>query len=59
MADIVNSPRGSLETLFSISDYPWNRRFCTGEVISRTPSGWQPAAAVFPVKKRRKMRRFA
>ncbi|MGJ5178667.1 hypothetical protein ACQR16_28425 [Bradyrhizobium oligotrophicum] len=59
MADIANSPRVSLETLFSISGYPWNRRFCTGEVISRTLRSWQPAAAVFPIKKRRKMRRFA
>ncbi|WP_175345355.1 hypothetical protein [Bradyrhizobium sp. ORS 375] len=59
MADIAISPRGSLETLFSISGYPWNRQFCSGEVISRTLRAWQPAAGVFPVKKRRKLRLFA
>nr|WP_162093065.1 hypothetical protein [Bradyrhizobium sp. ORS 278] len=59
MADIAISPRGSLETLLSISGNPWNRRFSTGEVISRTLRAWQPAAGVFQVKKRRKMRLFA
>jgi hypothetical protein len=58
LADLAISPRAPLETLFSISGYPWNRHFCTGEVISRTLRGWQPARSVFPVKKRRKLRRF-
>src|SRR5438874_4739973 len=47
LADIDASPRALLETMFSISGYPQNRRVSTGEVISRSWLGWQPVLAAF------------
>src|ERR1700737_687324 len=52
LADIEASPRALLDTTFSISEYPWNRRVSTSEVISRRGSLWQPVAAGFPAQNR-------
>src|ERR1700737_5268029 len=50
LADIDASPRALLETMFSISQYPQNRRVSTSEVISRRGLGWQPVASGFPAQ---------
>src|SRR6266446_4875964 len=50
LADIDASPRALLETMFSISVYPRNRRVSTSEVISRRGLGWQPVASGFPAQ---------
>ena len=50
LADIEASPRALLDTTFSISGYPRNRRVSTGEVISGRWRGWQPVARIFPRK---------
>src|SRR5437762_12558345 len=50
LADIDASPRALLETMFSISIYPRNRRVSTSEVISRSGLGWQPVASGFPAQ---------
>src|SRR3979490_893721 len=50
LADIEASPRVLLDTTFSISEYPYNRRVSTSEVISRRGSLWQPVAAGFPAQ---------
>jgi hypothetical protein len=47
LADITASPRALLDTMFSILEYPQNRRVSTSEVISRRVSGWQPSNQVF------------
>jgi hypothetical protein len=39
-----------LETMFSISVHPRNRRVSTSEVISRRGLGWQPVASGFPAQ---------
>jgi hypothetical protein len=39
-----------LDTTFSISRNPRNRRVSMGEEISGRGLGWQPIAAVFPTK---------
>src|SRR5712664_346627 len=53
LADIDASPRALLDTMFSISGYPQNRRVSTSEVISRRGSGWQPVASCFPAQNHR------
>src|ERR1700710_2203563 len=53
LADIEASPRALLDTMFSISEYPRNRRLWTSEVISRQGLGWQPVASGFPAQKQR------
>src|SRR2546429_4830015 len=50
LADIDASPRALLETMFSISVYPRNRRVSTSEAISRRGLGWQPVASGFPAQ---------
>src|SRR5258708_5771404 len=50
LADIDASPRALLETMFSISVYPRNRRVSTSEVISRRWPRWQPVATAFPAQ---------
>src|SRR3989441_12392357 len=50
LADIDASPRALLETMFSISVYPRNRRVSTSEVISRRGLGWQPVGPAFPAQ---------
>src|ERR1700712_5492838 len=50
LADIEASPRALLDTTFSISEYPRNRRVSMGEGISRRWLGWQPIAAGFPAE---------
>src|SRR6185312_5214273 len=52
LADIDASPRALLDTTFSISRNPRNRRFSMGEEIPGGWLGWQPVGPVFPVKKR-------
>src|ERR1700748_507250 len=52
LADIDASPRASLDTMFSISEYPWNRHVATCEVISRRGLRWQPIAHGFPAENR-------
>jgi hypothetical protein len=49
LADIEASPRALLDTTFSISENPQNRRASMGEVISRRGRCWQPVGAGFPV----------
>src|ERR1700681_2593168 len=51
LADIDASPRALLETLFSISGYPQNRRVSTSEVISRRGLRWQPRRIRFSCAK--------
>ena len=51
LADIEASPRALLETMFSISGYPRNRRVSTSEVISRRWRGWQPVGSRFSCAK--------
>src|SRR5207302_6552926 len=53
LADIDAPPRVLLETMFSISGYPQNRRVSTSEVISRRGSGWQPVGPGFPAQNQR------
>jgi len=53
LAAINASPRALLDTTFSISRNPRNRRVSMGEEISGRGLGWQPVDPVFPVKKRR------
>jgi len=53
LADIEASPRALLETMFSISQYPWNQRVLMSEVISRRDLGWQPVASGFPAQNQR------
>src|SRR5206468_12432741 len=53
LAAIDASPRALLDTTFSISRNPRNRRVSMGEEISGRGLGWQPVDPVFPVKKRR------
>jgi hypothetical protein len=48
LADIEASPSALLDTMFSISEYPRNRRVWTSEVISRRGLGWQPVESGFP-----------
>src|SRR4029077_4694763 len=50
LADIDASPRALLDTTFSISRNPQNRRVLTSEEISGRGRGWQPIAPVFPAK---------
>ena len=52
LADIEASPRALLDTMFSISEYPWNRRVSMGEVISRTGAAGNPRAG-FPAQNQR------
>src|ERR1700724_4618997 len=52
LADIDASPRALLDTTFSISRNPRNRRVSMSEEISGRGLGWQPIAPVFPVKNR-------
>src|SRR6201986_2004822 len=52
LADIDASPRALLDTMFSISEYPWNRHVATCEVISRRGLRWQPIAHGFPAENR-------
>src|SRR5258705_7349795 len=50
LAAIGASPRALLETTFSISGHPRNRRVATSEVISRRWRGWQPVTSGFPAQ---------
>src|SRR5229473_3396096 len=50
LAAIDASPRALLETMFSISVHPRNRRVSTSEVISRRGLRWQPVAPGFPAQ---------
>src|ERR1700681_3192689 len=52
LADIDASPRALLDTTFSISRNPRNRRASMAEEISGGRLGWQPIAPVFPGKNR-------
>src|SRR6267378_1252539 len=52
LADIDASPRVLLDTTFSISRNPGNRRVSMSEEISGRRLGWQPIAPVFPGKNR-------
>src|ERR1700712_1349238 len=50
LADIDASPRGLVDTTFSISDYPRHWLTATSEVISRTDRRWQPVGRGFPAQ---------
>src|SRR5258708_24608179 len=52
LADIDASPRVLLDTTFSISRNPGNRRVSMSEEISGRRLGWQPIGPVFPGKNR-------
>src|ERR1700712_510013 len=52
LADIDAAPRALLDTTFSISTNPGNRRVSMAEEISGRWLGWQPIAPVFPGKNR-------
>src|ERR1700739_1896454 len=52
LADIDASPRALLDTTFSISRNPGNRRVSMAEEISGRRLGWQPIGPVFPGKNR-------